>query len=118
MMSGSLIPDVEPTAVSRDSRPDVLVCPAFADLPGFVEQGNCAIRTDLARKYVPQTSGFAYMAVMLVQLIKDGCSYREFGFLLQERKTGRSKAFRPRNILSVLSDLCVLFFKLKLKLPA
>lgn len=77
--------------------------------------GPTAIRTDLAKKYLPRTSGFAYMAVMVVQLIKDGCSYNESGFLLQGRISGRSKAFRLKNILSVIRDLWALFWKINLR---
>lgn len=74
--------------------------------------GPSVIRTDLAKRFVPVTSGFAYMAVMLVQLLKSGASYKEVGFSLQGRQYGRTKAFRFKNVISVIKNIFVLYWKI------
>ena len=72
--------------------------------------GPCVLRTDLARQYVPYTSGYAYMAVMLVKLLKLGARYKQMGFDLQERTYGSTKAFRVKNILSVIKNVTLLYW--------
>ncbi len=72
--------------------------------------GTTVLETDLARQVVPPTSGYAYMAVMLVNLLKSGLSYKQVGFTLQERTYGSTKAFHLKNILSVLKTVIRLFW--------
>ena len=73
--------------------------------------GPSVIRTDLAKQFVPLTSGFAYMAVMLVQMLKSGASCKEVSFSLRGRQYGRTKAFRLKNIISVLKNIFILYCK-------
>lgn len=73
--------------------------------------GPSVIRTELAREFAPFTSSFAYMAVILVQLIKGSASYKHVGFRLRHRPHGRTKAFRLKNIASVIKDVLALFWK-------
>ena len=68
-------------------------------------------RTALARPFAFSTSGFTYMASMLVPLIKGGASYKEVGFTLRGRKAGRSKALSPKNFFTVSRDTVLLFWK-------
>lgn len=75
--------------------------------------GTTVLETELARQVVPATSGYAYMAVMLVYLLKGGLSYKQVGFTLQERTYGRTKAFHLKNILSVLKTVLRLFWKVR-----
>lgn len=72
--------------------------------------GTTVLETELARQIVPTTSGYAYMAVMLVYLLKGGLSYKQVGFTLQERLYGRTKAFHLKNILSVLKTVMRLYW--------
>ena len=74
--------------------------------------GPSVIRTDLAKQFVPPTSGFAYMAVMLVRLLKAGASYQEEGFSLRGREYGKTKAFRLKNIISVIKNILILYWKI------
>ena len=61
-------------------------------------------------KYVPISSnGFAYQAEILVRLIKSGYSYKEVGVDILERTHGKSSAFKPQNIYSVLKTISKLF---------
>ncbi len=71
--------------------------------------GINVIRTDLVRQCPPLTNGFAYMALILVQLIKKGHSYAMTGFLVQKRAHGKTKAFRVKNVLSVLQSVALLW---------
>src|SRR3972149_2204452 len=50
MLSRTLIPDFQSTAMAQEGGPDVLACQAFAHLPRFVEYRNRAIRFDLANE--------------------------------------------------------------------
>lgn len=63
--------------------------------------GPCILRRALARSAMPGTSGFAYMAVLLVRLGTSGYRCREVGIELGPRSSGRSKAFRVKNMISV-----------------
>lgn len=73
--------------------------------------GPSVIPTEIARQFVPRTDGFAYMAVTLVRSIKAGYSYQEVPCTLQERQHGKSKAFRLKNVVSVVRDIALLFWR-------
>ena len=77
--------------------------------------GPCVIRRALLQSIPLRTHGFAYMAAILVRLIRSGHSYIEVPMPLQPRKHGRSKAFRPKNILSVVRTLTGLFWEVRVK---
>ena len=79
--------------------------------------GPSIIQTSLAKEFVSSTSGFAYMAVLLVQLIKAGASYQQVAFSLRSRQYGKTKAFRLKNILSVIKNIVVLFYKVYTQRP-
>ena len=73
--------------------------------------GTSVIRTSLVTRYLPYTSGYAYMAVILVHLLKLGTPYKQMGFAIRKRQYGVTKAFRFKNILSVMKNVIVLFWK-------
>jgi len=77
--------------------------------------GPCIIRTRLIRAIAHYTRGFAYMAAIVVQLLKKGHSFVEVGVRLSERKSGQSKAFSIRNVLSVVRTVLSLFWGVRLK---
>lgn len=67
-------------------------------------------------KSVPiSTNGFAYQAEILTRLIRSGHSFVEVGIDIRERTFGRSKAFAPRNIASVIKTLAKLFWQIYIK---
>lgn len=74
--------------------------------------GPAVVRTDLAKEFLPSTNSFAYMAVILVQLLKLGFTYRHMTFSLRARKFGRTKAFEFRNVVNVMKDVLVLFWRI------
>lgn len=73
--------------------------------------GPCIHRRVLAQSAMPNTSGFAYMAVLLVRLVTSGYRYKEVGVELGPRDSGRSKAFRFKNIASVGLSLATLLME-------
>lgn len=75
--------------------------------------GPCVHRRALLQSVPMKTHGFAYMAAILVRLIRSGASYVEVPMPLQARQHGRSKAFKPKNIVSVLSTLAQLFWEVQ-----
>ena len=76
--------------------------------------GNCLIRTALLHGVPRDTSGFSYMAALLVRLLKQGCSYVEAGILLQPRGQGGSKATSPRSVLRVLKSVLALVWEIRI----
>ena len=76
--------------------------------------GPCVHRRALLLSVPMKTHGFAYMAAILVRLIRSGRSYIEVPMPLQARQHGRSKAFRPKNILSVINTLLELFWEVRI----
>lgn len=77
--------------------------------------GTCVIKTSLLKKCPLKTWGFAYMAAILVRLIKSGASYIETGVDIRPRDTGRSKAFAPKNVVSVFKAVFMLFWDVRVK---
>jgi len=77
--------------------------------------GPCVVRTDLSRRFWGMTNSFAYMAVLLVHLLKLGHTYQELPFRLQKRKYGRTNAFRFKNIIAVVKDVICLFWKIQIR---
>jgi hypothetical protein len=75
--------------------------------------GPCVHRRTLLQSVPMKTHGFAYMAAILVRLIRSGASYVEVPMPLQARQHGRTKAFKPKNIASVLSTLAELFWEVQ-----
>jgi len=75
--------------------------------------GPCVIKGELLKKVPMTTHGFAYMAAILVRLIKSGATFKEVPMKIQYRESGASKAFRPRNIISVLSAIVKLFWEVR-----
>lgn len=73
--------------------------------------GPNVIRTDLAQANLPQTSSFAYMAILLVQLLKQGYSFKHYTFELKPRLYGKTAAFRIKNVMQVMRDVAQLFWR-------
>jgi dolichol-phosphate mannosyltransferase len=78
-------------------------------------QGPCVYPTGLARSLKTTTSGFFFLAEMLVQAVHRGHSYVEVGLIHQERAYGRSKAVSVRNILRALATIVRLWWVLRIK---
>ncbi|TAN62275.1 glycosyltransferase family 2 protein [bacterium] len=77
--------------------------------------GTCVIKSSLLKKVPMTTWGFAYMAAILVRLIRSGASFSEVGVEIQPRDTGKSKAFRLKNVISVVSAIIKLFWEVRVK---
>ncbi len=77
--------------------------------------GTCVIKSSLLKKVPLKTWGFAYMAAILVRLIRSGASYVETGVDIRQRDIGKTKAFTPKNILSVVSALSNLFWEVRVR---
>jgi glycosyltransferase involved in cell wall biosynthesis len=73
--------------------------------------GPNLLRTDLAKTHLPETNSFAYMAVMLVTLLKEGYSFQHYTFELKPRLYGTTKAFQLKNVLRVMADIARLFWR-------
>lgn len=72
--------------------------------------GPNVLRTDLAQANLPQTSSFAYMAILLVTLLRQGHSFRHYTFELKPRLYGKTKAFCFRNVFLVMRDIARLIW--------
>jgi len=77
--------------------------------------GTCVIKSSLLKKVPLKTWGFAYMAAILVRLIRGGASYAEVGVDIKPRATGTSKAFAPKNVVSVGRAILTLFWDVRIK---
>jgi glycosyltransferase involved in cell wall biosynthesis len=61
------------------------------------------------------TSGYAYQAETLVQLLKSGLSYVEVGMNINQRRHGTTKAFALKNIISVFLTFFRLVYNIHVK---
>lgn len=77
--------------------------------------GTCVIKSSLLKKVPLKTWGFAYMAAILVRLLRSGASYIETGVNIQPRESGSTKAFRPKNVISVVNAIATLFWDVRIK---
>ena len=77
--------------------------------------GPVIARTKLAIQFVSSSASFAYMAVMLVKMLKAGACYEQTGFLLRGRPTGKTKAFSFKNIVGVFKDIATLYCQIGFK---
>ena len=73
--------------------------------------GNCSIRCEILKDIPLKVNGHAYMAAILVRLLMRGYTYREIGVWLQSRQSGRSKAFKIKNVFSIGKALASLFWE-------
>lgn len=78
--------------------------------------GSPIIKTALVRATPRTTSGFAYMAEILVQLLKSGHKYIEIATNIQPRTYGKSTAFKLKNFYSVGKTLLSLFWRIHFKI--
>ncbi len=67
--------------------------------------GTVLYRQEAIKGYNFTASGFAYQAEILVNRIKPGFTYKEIATKIQERSSGKTKIFSPRNIGSVFASL-------------
>lgn len=77
--------------------------------------GTCVIRSSLLKKTPMKTCGFAYMASILVRLIRSGAVFAEIGVDIRQRESGTSKALRPASVFSVLQAVAVLFWDVRVR---
>ena len=73
--------------------------------------GSPIIKTTIVRATPRTTSGFAYMAEILVQLLKSDHSYIEVATNIQPRIYGKSTALKPKNFYSVGKTILLLFWR-------
>ena len=76
--------------------------------------GPCVFRTADALKARSAADGFAYMAEMLVRLLTAGRTVAQVGLVLHERQSGKSAAFRPKNVASVFGTVGRLFWETRI----
>jgi glycosyltransferase involved in cell wall biosynthesis len=75
--------------------------------------GTCVHKASLIKAIPIKTSGFAYMATILVRAIKSGASFTEIGVNIEQRTGGESKAFAFKNVISVVTALLGLFWEVR-----
>jgi len=106
-------PEVRPLPRRILSRAFVILFNTLFALSLRYYNGPCVIKAELLKKVPMTTHGFAYMAAILVRLLKSGASFMEVPMAIQYRESGDSKALRPRNIISVLSTILSLFWEVR-----
>jgi len=106
-------PEVRPFSRRVISRAFVILFNTLFALQLRYYNGPCVIRAELLKKVPMTTHGFAYMAAILVRLLKKGATFTEVPIRIQYRESGDSKALRPRNIISVLTTILKLFWEVR-----
>lgn len=76
--------------------------------------GTVIHQTNLLRKVLITTNGFAYQAEILVKLIKSGFSYTEIGYEMVGRNTGETSAFKLKNVSSVAELFLRLYWEIQI----
>ena len=78
-------------------------------------QGCCVYSTALARSLPATSSGFFFLAEMLVHALKRGHSFVEVGLVHKERTGGKSTAVTVPNILRALTIIVGLWWTFRVK---
>lgn len=81
----------------------------FFGVPLRYFTGPAIIRTDLFRTARRSTYGFAFMAEILVQIVKVGYSYLEVPMPLQPRVYGKAGVYRPKDMWRVFKAIFSMF---------
>lgn len=68
-------------------------------------------RREVIQNVKISTYGFAFLSEIMVRLIRSGHSYHQIGTPIRERKRGSSKAFHPRNVVTVVKTIGTLFWE-------
>lgn len=76
--------------------------------------GPCFFRRTLLDEIVMSTNGPAYMAEILVQLIKKGVSYVEVPMYIKPREYGKTSVLKWKNVYLIAETVVRLFFRLRL----
>jgi len=108
-------PEVRPFSRRLLSRAFVMLFNALFGLNLRYYNGPCVIQARLLKKVPMTTHGFAYMAAILVRLLKAGATFIEVPMRIQYRESGSSKALRPRNVVSVLTTIANLFYEVRVR---
>lgn len=108
-------PWVRPAGRRALSRAFVIIMNTLFGLSLRYYNGTCVHRTELLKRVPMKSWDFAYMAAILVRLIKSGASYEEVGVEIAQRRAGSSKALRPKNVFSVLKTVATLFWDVRLR---
>lgn len=75
--------------------------------------GSCVHKVEALRKVKDRNDNLVYMAKLLVQQIKEGCTYKEIPISLQERK-GKPSVLTINNFLSVGRSIFGLFWQYRI----
>ena len=75
--------------------------------------GPNILRSQLVKNTKMTTNGFAYMAEILIRLIKNDHTYIEVGLHNRDRQNGNSKAFVFRNFVRVVKVILRLFWEIQ-----
>ncbi|MBI5234582.1 MAG: glycosyltransferase family 2 protein [Deltaproteobacteria bacterium] len=108
-------PWVRPLSRRLVSRAFVLLVNILFGLRLRYYNGTCVHKSSLIKNIPMKTHGFAYMASILVRLIKSGANYMEVDVDIQERTSGKTNAFSIKNIASVIKTLIDLFVEVRVR---
>lgn len=108
-------PEVRPLSRRVISRAFVAIINTLFGLSVTYYNGTCLLKTKLLKKVPLKTWGFAYMAAILVRLLKSGASYTEVGVAIAQRNAGRTKAFAMKNVVSVVKAILTLFWDVRVR---
>src|SRR3989338_6981452 len=67
--------------------------------------GHVLHKSEIIKSIPLTTDSFAYQIEALVRLLKSGYSYTEVGFNIQIRVYGKTKTFRLKNVINVITTL-------------
>jgi len=108
-------PEVRPFSRRVISRVFVALINTLFGLNVSYYNGTCLVKSRLLKKVPLKTWGFAYMAAILVRLLKSGASYTEVGVDIAQRSSGKTKAFAFKNVVSVVRAILTLFWDVRIK---
>ena len=72
-------------------------------------------RREVIQNVKISTFGFAFLSEIMVRTVRSGHTIREIGTPIRERIQGSSKAFRPKNVVTVLKTIAMLYWDVNIQ---
>jgi dolichol-phosphate mannosyltransferase len=109
-------PDIDPRRKRRRwvSRSFVILLNVLFGVRLRYYTGPCVFRADVAKSLKTVAHGSMMVPELLLRLIKAGQTYIEVDIHPKPRSAGRTKTFRPSNIIYVVSSVLRLFIDIQL----
>jgi len=107
--------EIRPPERQTTSRAFSVLCNKLFGLDLRYYNGLCIIPVDYLKAVPMDCDNFAYMAQILIYLLRSGVDYLEVPWKIKRVEVEGSKSFRPESVNEVLETISTLFWKINIE---